>query len=696
MTKTQMVSAGIAFILAIAFISHAQAATITGQSAPADTIVGVVAEAQGLQWVPPDQAPFCGTFWMVLPEPGGGIAPLPYPALDLSLPIYVIADGQFLVDGTGGNQTTLNLARVGRLAVRSTSAAAVQAQADALVDLITQVQTTAANQQMRTMARAMGVDVPASDEDGGGAGGGFSPMFSSTFMIDTNALWLEITNVSDGQAYLNLHNATNLVYAVWSTTNLAMPFPDWRVEAEIWPTDTNCTPFMVLTLDRLNLFLRAEDWTGITSSGNTVPDWWLWKFYHRIDLSDNAVDINGDTLLYDYTNTIAPNDMDRAPTLLSTISVAAPVDIKWIAPSNLYVLSGNTATITKFDTSGNVIASLSGLGSNPSGFDVDAAGNVYVALTGSNQVWKFIPATGSFTADTNFGLGGFIGITNGISGTNNGEFSVPFDVAVSPDGGTISVSDSGNNRIQQFSTNGTFTASFGSFGGDVGQFNAPKGLTYDSIGNFYIADSGNNRIVLTHGAEVLGTSGASGTAFGQFSAPTGVSVNDRGIYVADASNNRIQCFKPLANGVYSFGTTDTRFMLATNFNQSRAVAAGGDLLAEKFYVGDTGNNRVLMFGYAPEDPTPAWNSMTNRIAAGDIPGAVSNFSVASAGDYQDMFLSAGTNDVITAISQIGALIPVYIYDDTAEYYFTNAVDDQIITFPVKFDKENGVWKISEF
>jgi hypothetical protein len=33
-------------------------------------------------------------------------------------------------------------------------------------------------------------------------------------------LWLEITNVSNGQAYLNLHNATDMVYEVWSRTDL--------------------------------------------------------------------------------------------------------------------------------------------------------------------------------------------------------------------------------------------------------------------------------------------------------------------------------------------------------------------------------------------------------------------------------------------------------------------------------------------
>ena len=179
------------------------------QLAQTDSIISLVAEAQGLQLVPSDQVPFCGTFWMVLPGPSGITAPLPCPPLDPSLPIYAIADGQFLVDGTIGGGGFEHAATAGRQATSSTSAAALEVQANAVVNLITRVQTAAANQQMRTMARAMGMNVPSPGGDG--SGDGSLPMFSSTFTIDTNGLWLEITNVSGGVACLNLHNASNQV-----------------------------------------------------------------------------------------------------------------------------------------------------------------------------------------------------------------------------------------------------------------------------------------------------------------------------------------------------------------------------------------------------------------------------------------------------------------------------------------------------
>ena len=196
-------------------------------------------------------------------------------------------------------------------------------------------------------------------------------------------------------------------------------------------------------------------------------------------------------------------------------SVTNPVDLKWDG-SHLYVLSGSGAAIYEFATNGDTIRSLSlPGGSNPSGLDVDAAGNVYVAVTASNQVWKFNPTEGSFVADTNFGMGGCIGFTNGTAGTGTNEFNAPYDVAVSPDGQTISVSDSSNHRIQQFSAaSGSFIASFGTQGSAVGQFNTPKGLTYDALGILYIVDSGNNRVVLAQGSAVMDATGSGGSGFG--------------------------------------------------------------------------------------------------------------------------------------------------------------------------------------
>jgi hypothetical protein len=288
-----------------------QSGSAIGETQP-DSIVQIAAESQGLAQVAPADLPIIGgTFWWVMP--GGNAVPTPCPPQDLSAPIYQVADGQFLVDETGG-QVVANPRQFGLQAqtTSSTVASALATQADAVINLITQIQTRAANQQARATMQALGMDVPSPGGDGSGDGGdGSSPMFSSSYSIDTNGLWLEITNVSGGWSYLNLHNGTNHVYAIWSTTNLVTPFTNWLVETEVWPTNgtviPTVTPFSVQNLNRQNLFLRAEDWTGVTQNGNTTPCWWFWEYFGTLALSDTNLDSQGYTLLFDYTNGLDPN-----------------------------------------------------------------------------------------------------------------------------------------------------------------------------------------------------------------------------------------------------------------------------------------------------------------------------------------------------------------------------------------------------
>jgi hypothetical protein len=143
------------------------------------------------------------------------------------------------------------------------------AQAEAVVNLISQIQATDANRQMGVMDR----DVPMSGAGGDyGGGSGYANSYI-LYTIDTNALWLEITNIFNGQVYLNLHNATNQVYEIWSRTDLAAT--SWDIEWEVWPVvGQEPTPFTVPQRGRTNLFLWARDWTGLDENDNGLPDWW--------------------------------------------------------------------------------------------------------------------------------------------------------------------------------------------------------------------------------------------------------------------------------------------------------------------------------------------------------------------------------------------------------------------------------------
>jgi hypothetical protein len=390
-----------------------------------------------------------------------------------------------------------------------------------------------------------------------------------------------------------------------------------------------------------------------------------------------------------------------APATDSTISVTDPIDFKTTANGHLYVLSRSTETITQYDASHAVVRTVADIGTTPTGLDVDANGNVYVALSGAHQIAKFNPDGSTFALDNTFGTAGLVG----GSGSGDGEFNTPYDVAVSPDGAELSVSDSGNHRIQRFNAHdGTFLGAFGSSGSGAGQFNTPKGLTYDEVGHLYIVDSGNNRVVLAQSTGVVGTSGSAGTLLGQFQGAVNLGVGGRGIYVVDTGNTRIQVFDLIEGGHGSAPTPfATRLPITANqfspaLSQPSAVAQTTDFLEEKIYIADTGNNRVIKVSL-PEASTPdtTWAAMkTHIINNGNLAEAAAQFSSGARDDYLRAFHTIGLTKLTADINAMGTLTPVYIEGDQAQYYFEQTIEGQLLLFPVDFVKENGVWKILEF
>jgi DNA-binding beta-propeller fold protein YncE len=78
-------------------------------------------------------------------------------------------------------------------------------------------------------------------------------------------------------------------------------------------------------------------------------------------------------------------------------------------------------------------------------------------------------------------------------GSANGALGYPAGVAV--DGsGNVYVVDAGNNRVQVFSSAGTYVAQWGAQGSGNGQINTPLGIAVASSGNVYVSDHFNNRI----------------------------------------------------------------------------------------------------------------------------------------------------------------------------------------------------------
>ena len=225
--------------------------------------------------------------------------------------------------------------------------------------------------------------------EGGGGGEEYTNNFSFTF--PTNRLWMWITNVANNTLYANLNNATDTVYEIFSTTNLATAttVTNWNIETEVFPTNTSKMPFSVSINGRNPLFLWARDWTGITNNGNQTPSWWFYYWFETINLSDDDIDSYGYTLYYDYLNDLNPNSINFA--VLSTNQYAtasiAPVqvDLMYGTPYYVAVLVDDTnqadATWTAY-TSSNIIVNLG---------STQGWHQVYVGLRGIRtdyQMWQ--------------------------------------------------------------------------------------------------------------------------------------------------------------------------------------------------------------------------------------------------------------------------------------------------------------------
>ena len=181
--------------------------------------------------------------------------------------------------------------------------------------------------------------------------------------------------------------------------------------------------------------------------------------------------------------------------------------------------------------------------SSPAGLAFDAAGTLYVADTANNRIRAITPAGIIMTVA---GSGPTAGDFSGCV-VPAGPLNAPAAVAAGANG-AIYIADTGNNRVMVVSK-GLGLSVFAGTGakgnsGDGGAatgatLNAPAGLAVDSAGNVYIADTGNNRL------RVVGADGGIRSVAASFSAPSGLAFDgDGNLYVAESQGHRVTRMKP--------------------------------------------------------------------------------------------------------------------------------------------------------
>ncbi|MBN1267713.1 MAG: TIGR03663 family protein [Anaerolineales bacterium] len=197
------------------------------------------------------------------------------------------------------------------------------------------------------------------------------------------------------------------------------------------------------------------------------------------------------------------------------------------------------------------------------------------------------------------------------SGTEPGQLLQPRGLAVAPDG-SLYVADAGNHRIQQFSPEGEFLRTWGSFSGGDGQaepgtFNDPWGVTTALDGKVLVADTWNHRIQIFTAEGVyldsFGIFGQAETVFG-FWGPRDVVVDSSGrIYLTDTGNKRVVVADADGQYVTDFGG----FGLDPGY-LDEPVGIGMDGLGF-VYVADTWNQRIQVFDPADDlfAPVRQWD-----------------------------------------------------------------------------------------
>ena len=142
----------------------------------------------------------------------------------------------------------------------------------------------------------------------------------------------------------------------------------------------------------------------------------------------------------------------------------------------------------------------------------------------------------------------------GQQGSVAGMLIKPWGVAVN-ERNEIAVTDNGNNRIQVFSSDGTFLRSFGTKGNKLEQFNYPAGVAFSINRNVIVVDNGNHQVkIFSEKGEYLSHIGEKGNLEHQLNRPLGLFVDSDGnMIVADRDNKLIKSFSPSGEVLYKIG-----------------------------------------------------------------------------------------------------------------------------------------------
>ncbi len=252
-----------------------------------------------------------------------------------------------------------------------------------------------------------------------------------------------------------------------------------------------------------------------------------------------------------------------------------------------------------------------------------------------------------------------------------GEFVGASSLSISPLG-NVYVADTGNNRIVKFSTEGELLSEVGGYGWGELEFDRPYDVTATSGLNIYVADYGNHRIQrYDRSFNFISTlfMREDEDPLKRFGYPTAVALSRQGdLFVADGENNRILKLNQFNVVERVFGGFDAGL---GRLNRPRAIELGPH---DHAYVLD--GRRVVVFDYfgnyvrtigagALRDPTGLAFDNHLYVADGDTIHIIDVFG--------SFVRSLSVSDVLSSASRKPKVIDVEIHRSFLYFLTPNEV-----------------------
>jgi DNA-binding beta-propeller fold protein YncE len=383
-------------------------------------------------------------------------------------------------------------------------------------------------------------------------------------------------------------------------------------------------------------------------------------------------------------------------TVLGQVSVTNPVDLAVSSSGNIYVLNSSQHQVLVFNSSLVLQNTITISATNPKGIALDSSGKIYIADTGGNRILRY---TSAGVLDTTFDSDGIVG----APGTGDGQFNQPWAIAIDWSG-YVYVTDSGNDRIQVFGSDGAFVRRWSQSGNGNGQLDEPSGFCLLGTSKVFVAEAANHRVqeLSTYGY-FFSKIGSQGSGASQFNGPRDVcyDLDFDQIIVTDTGNNRIQIFQLNNFGEWLF--TEPKFVMEISdgyFSSLLGVACATNGGNQIIYVADTGNNRVVKLQVKQDKPGASplhvFEMFKAAIRNSDTNRAVTFFAETSRSNYADIFqiIQPHFQDYVSGMGQMTLSSQI---SGTVKYEMLHQAGGQTFSFPVTFVRdEMGNWKISSF